>query len=673
MGRSRSKKRNKALIAIGTPDGTLRGTMTAARCLPAGAPASDASTPEEPPPPVSRSRLRATASDREPDRLPKLCGSDVELGNFILGTGCVGTTAYDASRALLREVAGHPRARRGSGSNWEPSGYAPGDVGPAGYADGGGSRWRESGHDGGSSHGSSYGHLYDSADRGAFGSGYGGAYGSGYGGAYGSGYGGANGSGHGAWNAQDWGRRFLSENGGCIYIDLDHLELCTPEVISAFDYVAVWNAMLRIARRAMIAAQEKLPDGQKLQVLVTNSDGESSSWGSHLNFLITRRAWQNIFERKLHQLLWLASYQVSSVILTGLGKVGSENGKPAVDFQISQRADFMEEIGPSVQTTAHRPLCNSRDESLAGCHSHGTVTDAGTASQMARLHVIFYDSNLQQFATLLKMGVMQIVVAMVEAGRIDPSLILDDPLEALLVWSHDPNLESRALTARGKRVTALEMQCRFLETAARFHAEGGCDGIVPHAGEILQMWEETLLRLERRDWDWLARRLDWVLKRALLERVISTRPHLGWRSPEIKHLDHLYSSLSTSEGLYWSCEAEGLVETVVSEETIARFETEPPNDTRAWTRAMLLRWAGENGVEQVDWHWIRLATEGDDGWPVYRTLELGDPLDHTRERAAEAFEEAGSLGELVDALEGRPRETPETADSAAAEEPTTLQ
>src|SRR4051794_8370805 len=48
------------------------------------------------------------------------------------------------------------------------------------------------------------------------------------------------------WHAQDWGRKFLPANGGCVYIDLDHLELCLPEVISAWDHVASWQAMLRI-------------------------------------------------------------------------------------------------------------------------------------------------------------------------------------------------------------------------------------------------------------------------------------------------------------------------------------------------------------------------------------------------------------------------------------------
>ncbi len=30
-------------------------------------------------------------------------------------------------------------------------------------------------------------------------------------------------------HSQDWGRKFLPATGGCAYIDLNHLEVCTPE------------------------------------------------------------------------------------------------------------------------------------------------------------------------------------------------------------------------------------------------------------------------------------------------------------------------------------------------------------------------------------------------------------------------------------------------------------
>ena len=130
-------------------------------------------------------------------------------------------------------------------------------------------------------------------------------------------------SGYG-YNAQDRGRRFLLENGGCFYIDLDHLELAVPEVLSAYDHTACFHAMLRMARRAQLAANAKLLEGERIQVLVNNTDGQGNSYGSHLDFLISRRAWNNIFQWKLQQMLFMAAYQTSSIVITGQGKVGAE-------------------------------------------------------------------------------------------------------------------------------------------------------------------------------------------------------------------------------------------------------------------------------------------------------------------------------------------------------------
>src|SRR5689334_5427027 len=137
------------------------------------------------------------------EQVPKLCGADIELGNFILGVDRVRGSGREASRAVLREIEAP---------------YADRDRYP--------------------------GRLVQSAG----------------------------GWGIAAYDPQDWGRKYLAENGGCFYIDLDHVEACLPEVLSAYDHVAAWHAMLRIARRALDAANAKLPPGQKVHVLVNNSD-----------------------------------------------------------------------------------------------------------------------------------------------------------------------------------------------------------------------------------------------------------------------------------------------------------------------------------------------------------------------------------------------------------------
>ena len=550
-----------------------------------------------------RGNRRGHSSEAGVAHLPKLCGADIELGNFVLGVRSKRGTGFEASRLLLREIEGLPRVERFRGE--------PCDCAAC-------RRARES---------SERGETIGAVGRSSTG----------------------NGGVQGSVNPQDWGRKYLASNGGCAYIDLDHLELCLPEVLSAYDHVACWHAMLRIARGALESANEKLPSGRKVQVLVNNSDGKGNSYGSHLDFLITRRAWDNIFCRKIHYMLYLAAFQASSIVYTGQGKAGSENGAAEVPFQLSGRADFFERL-VGAQTTHNRPIVNSRDEPLCGRSAARDDDDA--AGEMARLHVIFFDNTLCHVASLLKVGVMQIVLAMIEAEQVNIELLLDDPVDAVTRWSHDPTLRAQAMLTTGEELTAVELQLRFLEDAKQFVASGGCDSVVPRAGEIVALWEDTLLKLQAGDFESLAPRVDWVLKLSVLQQVLDQNPELTWDSPEIKHLDHLYSSLDQSEGLYWAYERGGFVERVVADEQIECFTVSPPDDTRAWTRAMLLRWAGPEVVDDVDWDSIRFNTGYERYRTTYRKLDLANPLAFTKAASARAFEHATTLDELLDSLGG---------------------
>jgi proteasome accessory factor A len=515
------------------------------------------------------------------ERVPKICGADAELGNFVLGLDRPGGSGHEASRAILREVVGVPGVRPVHAANCRCTDCMSGR----------------------------------SITR---------------------------------FDERDWGRKFSAANGGCIYIDLDHLELCLPEVRSAFDWVAAWHATLRIARAAVGRANERQPEGREVRVLVNNSDGLGHSYGAHLNFLVARRAWDNLFERKIQHLLWLAAYQVSSIVMTGQGKVGAENGRPPAPYQLSQRADFFECIAGS-QTTFDRPLVNSRDEAHCGRWSRREGDERlEPGDTMARLHVIFYDSNLCHVANLLKVGVMQIVLSMIEAEEVDTSLLLDDPLSAVLEWSRDPQLEARARTCDGRSLTAVEMQLLFLERAKAFVERGGCEGIVPRVEEIVAVWEDTLLKLEERDFSALAGRLDWVLKRAAIERAFALRPDLDWNSPAAKQLDLVYSDLDPSRGLYWKCEP-STVERVVTEGEIERLVLDPPEDTRAWGRAMLLRLGGEL-VDDVDWDFIKFRTVHG-WWSGVRRLDLADPSGFTRAAIEPVVERSASLEDVLEELE----------------------
>jgi hypothetical protein len=91
----------------------------------------------------------------------------------------------------------------------------------------------------------------------------------------------------------------------------------------------------------------------------------------------------------------------------------------------------------------------------------------------------------------------------------------------------------------------------------------------------------------------------------------------------------------------------------VPPERIAYFTAHPPEDTRAWTRAMLLRRAAPESVVSVDWDSITFKLRGRYNWPTYRTVDLPDPLAHTQAEVAALFAEITGFEDLLDALEAR--------------------
>ncbi len=548
-----------------------------------------------------RTRARKLATKQ----VPKLCGYDSELGNFKIGRDIRGCTCDEAAYALLRQIEGSPQVRSAAPESSYSYSYRPESYCERNQGEYCGDERQYCGQ----SRVTSGGEERDNMSR-------------------------------------DWGRKFLAANGGCVYIDLGHLELCTPEVLSAYELVAAWHAMLHIAQQAQTNANEKLPSEEKYEVLINNTDGQNS-YGSHVDILVTRPTWENIFLRKLQYMLYLASFQVSSMVNTGQGKVGGQNGTGPVPYQLTQRADFMETVvGP--QTTSRRPLVNSRNEPLCGWRQPANAS-ADEADKLARLHVIFYDNNLCDASNYLKVGALQILLAMIEAESVNAKLILDDPVGAVVRWSHDPSLQSRERLTSGKKVTAVELQMLFVEEARNFVNAGGCEGVVPDAPQILDLWEDTLLKLGAGELASLAARLDWVLKLSIIQRAMKMNPELTWNSPQIKHLDYLYSSLDADEGLYWIFDRNGFVERIVSDAEIERFVHEPPTDTRAWTRGMLLRRAGE-AVDEVDWDYVTVKCKGSHGWPVYKTIDLANPLAFTKEQTENIFHEDNTVEGVLDAL-----------------------
>jgi len=219
-------------------------------------------------------------------------------------------------------------------------------------------------------------------------------------------------------------------NGARLYVDHAHPEYSAPECYDPLEAALYDKAGEVVLADAAGAAQTMLPDGERLFIHKNNSDGKGNSYGAHENVLLSRAT--PFRELAQHLLGFLTTRQ----IFTGSGKIGSENGRPPVPFQITQRADFFEErVG--LETTLKRPIVNTRDEPHAEPGSY------------RRLHVIIGDANLSETQTFLKLGSLAMFLAAVEDGALPPPPVPADPVESAWRISHDPTLGATIPLADG--------------------------------------------------------------------------------------------------------------------------------------------------------------------------------------------------------------------------------
>ncbi len=416
-------------------------------------------------------------------------------------------------------------------------------------------------------------------------------------------------------------------NGARFYVDHAHPEYSTPECLTPLECLVHDKAGEEVLRRAMIAAELRIPDQPAPIVYKNNSDGKGNSYGCHENYMMDRSV---PFAKVIDGVV---PHFVSRTIFTGSGKVGVET--PALDadrvlFQISQRAEFFEET-VGLETTLKRPIVNTRDE------PHADPT------RFRRLHVIVGDANLSEIATLLKVGTTAIVLAMIEDDAGPTRLLtLADPVRALHQVSADLTLARGLTLSDGSTATALEMQWELFEAARKYAEHGGMTALGDEGqvgALILEHWEYVLEGLES-DPSKLADTLDWVAKRQLL-LAYQERHNCDWRDPRVAALALQYHDLRAGKSVYQRL---GLRRLITPAE-IDLAVTEPPPGTRAWFRGKCLaRWP--EAVVTANWDSLVF----DIGTDPLRRVPMMDPLKGTAEHTGALLAQSTGPADLLDRL-----------------------
>jgi len=415
-------------------------------------------------------------------------------------------------------------------------------------------------------------------------------------------------------------------NGARYYVDHAHPEYSTPECVDPLQLVVHDKSGEEVLRRSMLAAGRLFPDSPAVVVYKNNSDGKGNSYGCHENYLMDRAV---PFSKVV---TGIVPHFVTRQVVAGAGKVGVETAvldPDEVKFQISQRAEFFEEV-VGLETTLKRPIVNTRDEPHAD------------PRRFRRLHVIVGDANLSEVSTLLKVGTTAVVLAMIEDDATPVrDLSLADPVRAIHQVSGDLSLSRPIEMTDGSSATALDIQWELFTAARKYAEERGLEvvGKEEVGTMVLDRWESVLHALET-DPATLATQLDWVAKHQIM-LAYQDRHGCDWDDDRLAALDLQYHDLRPERSLYTRLGMERLVD----DAEVDRCVTQPPRETRAWFRGnCLARWP--EAVVTANWDSLVF----DLGTDPLRRVPMMDPLKGTADHTATLLEESSTPAELLERL-----------------------
>jgi hypothetical protein len=275
-----------------------------------------------------------------------------------------------------------------------------------------------------------------------------------------------------------------------------------------------------------------------------------------------------------------------------------------------------------------------------------------------------------------------LVLHMIEDGFIRADLTLARPIEAFQQVSRDLTFRQPLQLENGRQMTAVEIQEVYLTLAEQYLDQiGGSD----EQWEVLERWADTLEILQSDNLQPLTTRLDWAIKKNVLDRYLATQG-ATWEEVDrwqpvidlavragsdgsgekglvrslARHFDvdpvdydrqrEIYFSLrrldleyhdiratGAETGLFYQMQARGLVERIVTEADIDRLIFTPPIDTRAWLRGKTVeRFAAH--IVGADWGYIKIQPPGAVADLTYR-LEFPNPLVGTESDLSDVWDQ----------------------------------
>ena len=414
-------------------------------------------------------------------------------------------------------------------------------------------------------------------------------------------------------------------NGARLYIDAvgSHLEYATAECRSLKDLVANDRA----GQRHIVRAIKELDFQDGVNIYNNSVDHFGGhTFGCHENYLM--RADDDFLNSSV-QLLY--PFLVTRQIFAGVGRVGGHSltasglrpsyqdvmdnpvdfiwvshvysvvPDQSVPFQLSQRADHIIKTIAS-RVRFNRALINPKWEHF---YSHEGMT---------RLHLLFGESNQNEYAYALKVGATVLVLRLLEDHLIPEETTLQQPLLALREVSRDQTYQWMVEMSDGKTIRSVDLQRIYLNAAQAYKGES------KQTDWVLAEWESVLDGLEK-DPMAMGDRVDWVAKRKIVEQYMAEE-NLDWAADALHSVDLEYHNIDPEKSLFYAYQEMGETTRILDDVDIITAMTDPPQDTRAKGRSKLVEQVlARKGTKFYLFDWNGVALDR------HTYIEMPDPFE----------------------------------------------
>jgi len=429
------------------------------------------------------------------------------------------------------------------------------------------------------------------------------------------------------------------KNGGRLYIDAvgSHEEYATAECSDLYD-------LIRHDRAGRALLSQLLQELQLDEAVSFHNNSidhfGGHTFGCHENYLVQIE--DRFFTDALNYLL---PFLVTRQIFAGIGRVGGHRlARPSsknnimtlgehevdyvwvsnfygveidktVDFQLSQRADHIVKTISS-RVRFNRAIINPKWDSY---YSY---------SNLHRLHILYGESNMSEYALMLKVGTTSLVLDLIEEGIVPQDVEVADPLETLRSISRDPTFRWTVKLRNGKTISAIDLQRRYLDAAKNYMGRKN-----DQTDMVLTEWEAILDALETDPLS-TADRLDWSAK-YLLYRDYIQENGVTWQDDIMQSLDLEYHNINPTQGIYYGLEEAGAIRRLVTEEEVQHAITCPPTNTRAAGRGQIITALLDkpNARYVIDWDAIYVERN--------KQLDLKNPFNTYEKEAARFLKSVG--------------------------------